>query len=168
MDDSFDAFTGEYDNEYDEYDDQHSRDQHDLSTSTQAGHRISPEVHHLLRKTAKLVVRQKVELSLQPGDADTRGSTGPFGLGCVEDNCEHSDALSAFGCDSFEPRLDLLPGYQVLFGGNPRSYRQFSAQSPTKIGPLTKAPESRWARQARAGICVLSTFLIRTRTAYSS
>ena len=27
--------------------------------------------------------------------------------------------------------------YQVLFGGNPRSYRQFSAQSPTKIGPLT-------------------------------
>jgi neutral amino acid transport system permease protein len=26
--------------------------------------------------------------------------------------------------------------YQVLFGGNPRSFRQFSAQSPTKIGPL--------------------------------
>jgi len=30
--------------------------------------------------------------------------------------------------------------YQAVFSGNPRSYRQYSAQSPTKIGPLTFPP----------------------------
>lgn len=30
--------------------------------------------------------------------------------------------------------------YQAVFSGNPRSYRQYSAQSPTKIGPLQFPP----------------------------
>jgi neutral amino acid transport system permease protein len=36
--------------------------------------------------------------------------------------------------------LFLRYSYQAIFSGNPRSFRQFSAQSPTKVGPLLFPP----------------------------
>jgi branched-chain amino acid transport system permease protein len=40
--------------------------------------------------------------------------------------------------------------YQAVFSGNPRSYRQYSAQSPVKLGPLSFPPRD-WVVM---GICV--------------
>jgi neutral amino acid transport system permease protein len=44
--------------------------------------------------------------------------------------------------------------YQTVFSGNPRSYRQYSAQSPIKIGPLEFPPRD----YVIMGVCLVALF----------
>jgi neutral amino acid transport system permease protein len=46
--------------------------------------------------------------------------------------------------------------FQVIFTGNPRSYRQYSAQSPTKIGPLDFPIRD----YAIMGVCLVALILV--------